>query len=81
MFRFADAISIKKKPLSVPFEVKWDVYNTSLDQLKFEGATEENPSGQVTLVQQLPNMKHLLEIITRSGEVEIGEILIYRPGF
>ena len=81
MFRFADAISIKKKPLSVPFEVKWDVYNTSLEQWKFEGATEENPSGQVTLVQQLPNTKHLLEIIPRSGEVEIGEILIYRPGF
>ena len=81
LFRFSEAISIKKKPLPVPFDLRWDVYNTSLDNWKFEGTTEENPSGQVTLVHQLPNSKHLLEIIPRSGQVEIGEILSYRPGF
>lgn len=81
LFRFADAIWIRKKPLPVPFEIKWDVYNTSLDQWECNGATEENPSGQITLVQQLPNTRHVLEIIPRSGNIEIGEILIYRPGF
>lgn len=81
LFRFADAIWIKKKPLPVPFDVKWDVYNTSPDQWNCKGKTKQNPSGQVTLVQQLPNTKHVLEIIPREGQVEIGEILMCRPGF
>lgn len=79
MFRFAEASWIRKKPVPTPCEIRWDIYNTSLDAWECKGATKENPSGQVTLVQQLENQLHTLEIIPRQGTVEIGEILIYRP--
>lgn len=76
---FSHAVQIKKKPVPFPLEVTWETYNNSLETWSCEGATEANPSGQVTLVQQLENKKHILEIIPVEGSISIDEILIYKP--
>jgi hypothetical protein len=79
-FTWDHAIQIKKKPIPVPARTSWEVYPTSLDLWHCEGASEKNPSGQVTLVQQLENGKHTLEIILSSGSISIGEIIVHKPG-
>jgi len=79
MITFADAIRIRKKPIPTPFNVTWKTINRSLDQWHCKSADEKNPSGQTTLVQQLTNGKHTLEIIPRSGTIQIEQILIHRP--
>lgn len=79
MFTFSDAIRIRKKPIPTPFNVTWKTYNRSLDQWRRQAADASNPSGQVTLVQQLKNDTHVLEIIPRSGAIEIEQIIVHRP--
>ena len=76
---FSHAVQIKKKPVPVPLAVTWKTYNRSLETWKCEGRTKKNPSGQVTLVQQLENKKHRLEIILLTGTIQIDEIRIHRP--
>lgn len=75
VFTLSHAIQIKKKPLKTPFSVTWKVENRSLDRW-----VQDSTGGQVTLVQQLPNGEHVLEVKRRSGSFQIEKILIYRPG-
>lgn len=76
---FSHAVQIKKKPVPFPLEVSWETYNNSLETWTCEGATPSNLSGQVTLVQQLENKKHILEIVPIEGSISIDEILLYKP--
>jgi hypothetical protein len=78
-FTFSHAVKIKKKPVPFPLKVTWDTYNNSLDIWNCKGATSDNPSGQVTLVQQLKNKKHVLEIIPLEGTIHIDEVRIHKP--
>lgn len=74
MFTLSHAIQIKKKPLETPFSVTWEVKNRSLDRW-----VQDSAAGQVTLVQQLPNGEHVLEVKSLSGSFQIEKVLIYRP--
>jgi hypothetical protein len=78
-FTWDHAIKIKKKPIPVPAQTSWDVYATSPDTWHCGGASGSHPSGQVTLVQQLENREHTVEIILRSGSISVSEVLIYKP--
>jgi len=79
MFTFSDAIRIKKKPIPTPFKVTWKTYNRSLDEWECRPVDSSNPGGQITLVQQLKNGPHTLEVIPRSGAIEIEQVIIHRP--
>lgn len=77
-FTFDHAIKIKKTPIPTPAEVTWKTYNNSLERWKWNEA-KKSPSGQVTLVQQLPVGRHQLKIILEKGELDLEELIIYRP--
>ncbi len=79
-FALSQAVRIKKKPIPVPFDITWEVYPTSLDEWQYDGPdTDNNPSGQVTLVQQLKPGQHRLQIRVTEGDMQIEKLLIYRP--
>jgi hypothetical protein len=79
MVMLADAVRISRKPLRTPFSVTWRTFNQSLDEWHCRPADAANPSGQVTLVQQLRNDRHVLEILPREGVIQLERIIIHRP--
>lgn len=78
-FGWSHAIKIKGQPLAIPEQTSWKLYPTSLDEWQFSAEKADNPSGQITLVQQLKNGSHRLEIRLKSGSLHLSECLIFRP--
>lgn len=80
MFSFDIVRQVFKKPTPVGFKVTWSVYGTFLDELKPQKIADPAKDNVYTLVQGLPNGKHVLEIAPNgNGDLPVRYLTVYQP--
>lgn len=78
-FSFAEAISIKKKPLPERFDVTWKTCLMGLDTYVAKAVTPGREDRQ-TLIQGISNSEHTLELVlSGDGPVSLQSLTVHTP--
>jgi hypothetical protein len=66
------------KPFRAGFEIKWSCRPLFADPVAAPAAPSKGVESAVTLIQQLPNGRHVLEL---KGKLPIKTLRVYRPAY
>jgi hypothetical protein len=74
------SFDLLKKPAPPGCKARWSVYGTFCDEWKPAGIADSAKENVYTLVQGLPNGKHVLEIVPNGdGDLPVRYLVAYQP--
>lgn len=77
-WNLAYCLKVFKRPLPVPFEVKWTAYLRGADEFVSPGVKDAAVETTVTAAAGLPNGRHVLEL-TGGPDVPVAAVRVFRP--